>query len=115
MKRVRSQVHKLLKESQKKSKIRYDRRHETPKFKIGDLVLLKKPQHGNKLDDRWTGPFIIDNLTNNNLTVEIRHIKFNESQKVHVKRLMPFWNNSKMSWILNPPQICVVPIQSHLK
>ena len=52
--------------AQSKQKKNYDNKHNTPLCNVGDSVLLKncrrETRKGGKLEVRWTGPYIIEQL-----------------------------------------------------
>jgi hypothetical protein len=92
MKRVRQQVHELLKSQQSVSKIRYDTKRLATPMTIGSLVMLQVPPNQlYKLGDRWVGPFTVCDISPNGLVYTIRRPKTGATERVHVSRLHPFF------------------------
>ena len=61
-------------ESQAKSKERYDRRARTREYRMGDWVFVKFPSdetgHNRKLSQPWHGPYCVTLIVDSNLTVQ---------------------------------------------
>jgi transposase InsO family protein len=92
MKRVRQQVHGLLKSQQSISKQRYDLQRLPTPMAIGSLVMLQvPPNHLHKLGDRWVGPFTVCDISPNGLVYTIQRPKSGACEKTHVSRLHPFF------------------------
>lgn len=91
MQSVRRQVHELIRDSQNSSKVRYDRNRLESPLAIGDLALVQKPPGlVGKLDNRWSGPFEVEQISSDGLVHTLRNTKTNERTRVHVSRLCRF-------------------------
>ena len=83
--------------SKETSKSYYDNKLISPKFKVGDEVLLLNERStkglNKKLCPSYRGPFEIISLDNVNVTVKIR----NKLVKVHINKLKPFHHSNTSS------------------
>ena len=83
-------------ESQAKSKERYDRRARTREYRMGDWVFVKFPSdetgRNRKLSQPWHGPYRVTSIVDSNLTVhEVypRHAKEPKQARIHLSRVTP--------------------------
>ena len=85
--------------SQRRSKERYDDRHEQVSFEKGDLVLLWTPQRKRglcqKLLSRYSGPFVVVDRLSQHTSVIARLLsngrRSSGTQLTHIARLKPFY------------------------
>ncbi|CAG2239543.1 unnamed protein product [Mytilus edulis] len=81
--------------SQEKTKNRYDKKAEAPKFRIGDYVMLqsmKVPKGlSPKLHPKWDGPFYVINVGQNN-TCKLRRCSDHKliKSRIHTNRMKPY-------------------------
>ncbi|KAL6416698.1 hypothetical protein ACFW04_013222 [Cataglyphis niger] len=99
---MRKQSHaKNLNNAKKRSKLYYDRKLNTRKFKVGtNVYLLREPTKG-KLGDQYIGPYkITEILGNNNVKIAISRHK---TRIVHADKLK-FSPHQAPTLITTPPQ-----------
>ena len=77
---------KNLIKAQGKQKAYYDKKAELKSYKENDFVLLREPPKPGKYNMKWSGPFEVTKKFND-LNYEIRAIKNNKKQVVHINRL----------------------------
>lgn len=81
--------------SQEKTKNRYDKKAEAPKFRVGDYVMLqsmKVPKGlSPKLHPKWDGPFYVINVGQNN-TCKLRRCSDHKliKSRIHTNRMKPY-------------------------
>ncbi|UYV84114.1 hypothetical protein LAZ67_X001216, partial [Cordylochernes scorpioides] len=102
-----------------KEKMKYDSKHRTPQFEVGDIVLVKAYHHPNsgKLLPYFTGPYTIleiispnvvrinranQPLNRDNDTLHVNKLKYYteeeaETNKVSIK-IPPFWSDKPEIW-----------------
>ena len=80
---------KNLIKAQGKQKAYYDKKAELKSYKENDFVLLREPPKPGKYNMKWSGPFEVTKKFND-LNYEIRAIKNNKKQVVHINRLKFF-------------------------
>ncbi|UYV63930.1 hypothetical protein LAZ67_2006047 [Cordylochernes scorpioides] len=89
-----------------KEKIKYDNKHKTPQFAIGDLVLVKAYHHpdSDKLVPYFTGPYKIIEIISDNVVRINRPNKIarSGSDTVHVNKLKYY--NEEVLYI-SPPKL----------
>jgi transposase InsO family protein len=80
------------------SKFRYDKRHEKPNFRVGELVMLRMPdaQRTSKLDRIYKGPYqVVVVRSSNRNVVTIQHFNNQaDEQTVNVDRLKRYYSRS---------------------
>lgn len=86
-KRMRK-IQDIAKEHLVKAKIRskelYDRRVRPQTFAVGDSVYLLKEPRKNKLDDQYTGPYILDEILDNN---NVKIVMSRKTRVVHIDKI----------------------------
>ncbi|KAL6440856.1 hypothetical protein ACFW04_003346 [Cataglyphis niger] len=94
-------AHENLINAKKRSKLYYDRKLNSRKFKIGSSVYLLKEPSKSKLGDQYTGPYrVIEVLKNNNVKIAISRHK---TRIVHADKLK-FSPHQAPTLITTPPQ-----------
>ncbi len=91
------QAKQHIEKAQQAQKRKHDR-HSTPvDYKIGDLVLLFRPQaayvelgRAAKLGKRWIGPYIITEVHPRNVLVKRQDVTDQQPFRVHMRRIKPF-------------------------
>jgi hypothetical protein len=88
-------------EARHKYKLRHDKDHTDPRFKVGDRVLLYTPPHGAGLSSKlikkiWSEPLTVTEVKGP-LTVQVTDPKTSKSQTVYVQRLRLWQDESKVT------------------
>ncbi|KAL7299237.1 hypothetical protein TKK_0007831 [Trichogramma kaykai] len=91
--KIKTIAREKLIEAKLKSKFYYDKKANAEKFEPGDSVYLLKGGKQHKLNDQYTGPYLVLEVDNdkNNVKIEIK----NKHKVVHANRLKKSHNKAK--------------------
>ena len=88
---MREVVNEREKDAKVKMKTIYDKRAKERELVEGQMVFMKIPRLGNKLDDAWDGPYkVISKISNTNYEIVIPH---------HCAKIKTVHINNLNTWI----------------
>ncbi|MBW0584718.1 hypothetical protein O181_124433 [Austropuccinia psidii MF-1] len=115
--KVRHHANRCMQDSFKYATERWDKTHEPPDFKVGDLVLASNPNFNNikgakKLKDSFAGPFIIRAINvSNAVQLQLTGELMNKHPNFPVILIEPYRSSNKESFLLgNKPTLKIPPL-----